>query len=62
MMPICSKFSLDDFMHLPWYARVLAALIVTYALSYIDLIPDVIPLIGYLDSCSTVKVQRHGFS
>ena len=33
----------------PWYARVLAMLIVAYALSPIDLIPDFIPVLGYLD-------------
>ena len=33
----------------PWYAKVLAALIIGYALSPIDLIPDLIPVIGYLD-------------
>ena len=33
----------------PWYAKVLAALIIGYALSPIDLIPDFIPVIGYLD-------------
>lgn len=33
----------------PWYARVLAACVVAYALSPIDLIPDFVPLLGYLD-------------
>jgi uncharacterized membrane protein YkvA (DUF1232 family) len=33
----------------PWYAKVLAAFIIGYALSPIDLIPDFIPVIGYLD-------------
>ncbi len=33
----------------PWYAKLLAAGVVAYALSPIDLIPDVIPVIGYLD-------------
>jgi uncharacterized membrane protein YkvA (DUF1232 family) len=33
----------------PWYAKVLALLIVGYALSPIDLIPDFIPVLGYLD-------------
>jgi uncharacterized membrane protein YkvA (DUF1232 family) len=33
----------------PWYAKVLAALVVSYALSPIDLIPDFIPVLGYLD-------------
>jgi uncharacterized membrane protein YkvA (DUF1232 family) len=33
----------------PWYAKGLAALIIGYALSPIDLIPDFIPVVGYLD-------------
>jgi uncharacterized membrane protein YkvA (DUF1232 family) len=33
----------------PWYAKWLAVFIVAYALSPIDLIPDFIPLVGYLD-------------
>ena len=33
----------------PWYARALAGLVVAYALSPIDLIPDFIPVLGHLD-------------
>ena len=33
----------------PWYAKVVAACVVGYAFSPIDLIPDFIPLVGYLD-------------
>jgi uncharacterized membrane protein YkvA (DUF1232 family) len=33
----------------PWYAKLLAVCIVTYALSPIDLIPDFIPVLGCLD-------------
>jgi uncharacterized membrane protein YkvA (DUF1232 family) len=33
----------------PWYAKLLVAGIVAYALSPIDLIPDFVPVLGYLD-------------
>jgi uncharacterized membrane protein YkvA (DUF1232 family) len=33
----------------PWYAKLLTMLIVAYALSPVDLIPDFIPVLGYLD-------------
>ena len=33
----------------PWYAKAVAALVVAYALSPIDLIPDFIPILGYID-------------
>lgn len=33
----------------PWYAKVFTAMIVGYAFSPIDLIPDFLPMIGYLD-------------
>ena len=33
----------------PWYAKALAACVVAYAFSPIDLIPDPIPVLGYLD-------------
>lgn len=33
----------------PWYAKAFAACIVAYAFSPIDLIPDFIPILGYLD-------------
>jgi uncharacterized membrane protein YkvA (DUF1232 family) len=33
----------------PWYAKALTVAIAAYALSPIDLIPDFIPVVGYLD-------------
>jgi uncharacterized membrane protein YkvA (DUF1232 family) len=33
----------------PWLARALSVLVVAYALSPIDLVPDFIPVLGYLD-------------
>jgi uncharacterized membrane protein YkvA (DUF1232 family) len=40
----------------PWYAKVLAAAVAGYALSPIDLIPDFIPVIGYLDDLIIVPL------
>lgn len=33
----------------PWYARAFAAVVVTYAFTPLDLIPDFIPVLGLLD-------------
>jgi uncharacterized membrane protein YkvA (DUF1232 family) len=33
----------------PWYAKAFSIVVVAYALSPIDLIPDFIPILGYLD-------------
>lgn len=40
----------------PWYARLLGALVVAYAFSPIDLIPDPIPILGYLDDLILVPL------
>lgn len=40
----------------PWYAKVVAACVAAYALSPIDLIPDFIPVIGYLDDIILVPL------
>ncbi|MCV3209938.1 YkvA family protein [Mesorhizobium sp. YC-39] len=40
----------------PWYAKALALLVAGYALSPIDLIPDFIPLLGYLDDAIIVPL------
>ncbi len=40
----------------PWYAKAFAACVVGYALSPIDLIPDFIPVLGYLDDLVLVPL------
>lgn len=40
----------------PWYAKVFAACVVGYLFSPIDLIPDFIPVLGYLDDLVLVPL------
>ncbi|MGH6873396.1 MAG: YkvA family protein, partial [Aestuariivirgaceae bacterium] len=40
----------------PWYAKALALCVAGYALSPIDLIPDFIPVLGYLDDVILVPL------
>lgn len=40
----------------PWYAKAVAAAIAAYALSPVDLIPDFIPVLGYLDDLVIVPL------
>lgn len=40
----------------PWYAKLAAAAVAAYALSPIDLIPDFIPVVGYLDDLVIVPI------
>lgn len=40
----------------PWYAKIFAAVVVGYAFSPIDLIPDFIPVLGYLDDLLLVPL------
>jgi uncharacterized membrane protein YkvA (DUF1232 family) len=40
----------------PWYAKAVAAGVAAYALSPIDLIPDFIPIVGYLDDLIIVPL------
>jgi len=48
---LCSK---DP--RIPWYAKAFAFFILGYALSPIDLIPDFIPIIGYLDDVILIPI------
>jgi uncharacterized membrane protein YkvA (DUF1232 family) len=40
----------------PWYAKALALAVAAYALSPLDLIPDVVPVLGYLDDIVIVPL------
>ena len=40
----------------PWYAKALAMAVAAYALSPIDLIPDIVPVLGYLDDLVIVPL------
>lgn len=40
----------------PWYAKALVACVAAYALSPIDLIPDIVPVLGYLDDLVIVPL------
>jgi uncharacterized membrane protein YkvA (DUF1232 family) len=40
----------------PWHAKALALIVAGYALSPIDLIPDFIPVLGYLDDVVIVPL------
>jgi uncharacterized membrane protein YkvA (DUF1232 family) len=43
----------------PWYAKVFAAVVVGYAFSPIDLIPDPIPVLGYLDDLILIPLGAY---
>lgn len=38
----------------PWYAKAVAGMVAAYALSPVDLIPDFVPVLGYLDDIIVV--------
>jgi uncharacterized membrane protein YkvA (DUF1232 family) len=43
----------------PWYAKVFIAVVVGYAFSPIDLIPDPIPILGYLDDLVLIPLGAY---
>jgi uncharacterized membrane protein YkvA (DUF1232 family) len=43
----------------PWYAKAFALLVLAYALSPIDLIPDFIPVLGYVDDLILVPLGMY---
>jgi uncharacterized membrane protein YkvA (DUF1232 family) len=45
----CALYLASADPRVPWYAKVLVGLVAAYALSPIDLIPDFIPVVGYVD-------------
>src|SRR5262249_8391753 len=45
----------------PWYAKALALCVAGYALSPIDLIPDFVPVLGYLDDVIVVPLVCRDF-
>jgi uncharacterized membrane protein YkvA (DUF1232 family) len=42
--------------NIPWYAKVFAACVIGYLFSPVDLIPDFIPVLGYLDDLVLVPL------
>lgn len=40
----------------PWYAKVFVVIVIAYALSPIDIIPDFIPVLGYLDDLILIPI------
>ncbi len=44
----------------PWYAKAFAGLVVAYAFSPIDLIPDFVPVLGYVDDLILIPLGIAG--
>jgi len=40
----------------PWFAKIFAGLVIAYAFSPIDLVPDFVPILGYLDDLILVPL------
>lgn len=43
----------------PWYARAFAICVAAYAVSPVDLVPDFIPVLGYLDDAVLIPLGVH---
>src|SRR5438309_5145655 len=54
---VCAVYGAARDPRVPWYAKALAFFIAGYALSPIDLIPDFIPVVGYLDDLIIVPLE-----
>jgi uncharacterized membrane protein YkvA (DUF1232 family) len=52
----CALFLAYRDPRVPWYAKVFAACVVAYAFSPLDLIPDFVPVLGYLDDLILVPL------
>jgi uncharacterized membrane protein YkvA (DUF1232 family) len=52
----CALYFASRDPRVPWYAKTLMGLVLAYAFSPIDLIPDFIPVLGYLDDLIVVPL------
>lgn len=41
----------------PWYAKLVVAALVAYAITPVDLVPDVIPILGFIDDLVFVPIS-----
>ena len=53
---VCAVYGAARDPRVPWYAKALAFCVAGYALSPIDLIPDFVPVLGYLDDVIIVPL------
>jgi uncharacterized membrane protein YkvA (DUF1232 family) len=53
---VCAVYLAARDPRVPWYTKALALVVAGYALSPIDLIPDFIPIVGYLDDLLIVPL------
>lgn len=53
---VCALYFAYQDPRVPWYAKLFAGCVVAYAFSPIDLIPDPIPILGYLDDLVLIPI------